>query len=176
MNCKRARSLIALWVGDDVDPSDEQTLKQHVVHCEECQTHFARMKASMTVLQQFDGGPGRGLDNSVWPDVSHRIESQSKAASRHAPARGRIWVPTLAVAAALVVMVSFSIAPVVPPGDLSSEVITRASYGEIDGRLNDAVYPDASWRSLDNADDVSGPLPASGLLQHVDGRHWPTRY
>ena len=176
MNCKRARSLIALWVGDDLDPSDEQTLKQHVLHCEECQTHFARMKASMTVLQQFDGGSGTDLDNSVWPDVSHRIVSQSKAPSRRPPARGRIWVATLAVAAALVVMVSFSIAPVVSPHDLSSEMLTRASYAETDRSLDDAVYPDASWRSLENADDVSGPLPASGLLQHVDGRHWPTRY
>lgn len=104
MNCRHARSDLALWVGRDLtDTQRREELRRHVSHCPECRSHFARLKQTLRVLEQADETPTYDAAASLWPELSGRI--QHRAASRGPTSRFNGWFPFVAMTAACALLV-----------------------------------------------------------------------
>jgi hypothetical protein len=109
MNCKSARSAIALWVGNDLDEQAEPALRQHVAQCSQCRCFRRELERSIQVLQEADGSAENAprspdLQDSLWPELDVRI------AARQSAVTGRFngWLPALAVSAACLMILAFS--------------------------------------------------------------------
>jgi hypothetical protein len=122
MNCRHARSDLALWVGQDLtDKQRRDELRRHVARCPECRSHYKRLKDSLRVLEDADRSPTYEAADSLWPELSNRIQ---RRAAQHGPAsRFNGWLPFVAVTAASALLVvametrpapqpSFSVAPI----------------------------------------------------------------
>lgn len=122
MNCRHARSDLALWVGHDLtDTQRRDELRRHVARCPDCRSHYKRLKDSLRVLEDADRAPTYDSADSLWPELSSRIQ---RRAAQHGPvSRFNGWLPFVAVTAAsalLVVMMetrptpqhSFPVAPI----------------------------------------------------------------
>lgn len=105
MNCKQARILIALWVGDDLDEDAEVELDRHVAGCSACHEHFRRMQHSVQRLHDPDVSPEYRIHDSLWPSLACRLPD--RPGGRVADYNG--WWVALAVSAACVAIVLFSI-------------------------------------------------------------------
>jgi hypothetical protein len=122
MNCRHARSDLALWVGHDLtDTQRRDELRRHVARCPDCRSHYKRLKDSLRILEDADRAPTYDAADSLWPELSSRIQ---RRAAQHGPSsRFNGWLPFVAVTAAsalLVVMMetrpasqsSYPIAPI----------------------------------------------------------------
>lgn len=165
MNCKRAQSLIALWVGDDLETDAAESLRRHVERCEECREYRTRMSRTLEFLSDCEGseGPVRPLSDSVWPDVAQRLRTGPGGTRQRARFNG--FVPALAVTSALVVIFSFALVPRPPqPFVMETTPMSEVSSETDVELLPEPVYLDESWRRLKRADD--GPVPAKNPFEH----------
>lgn len=105
MNCKRAKLLIALWVGDDLTPDAEADLNRHVAECSCCNAHFQQMRHSVERLQDPGLSDEYRIHDSLWPDLASRLPP--RPGSRIADFNGW-WVAT-AVTVACFAIFAFSI-------------------------------------------------------------------
>lgn len=104
MNCRQAKSDIALFIGDDLpDRSRREELRRHVSACPGCRKHYKRLKGTLRVLEHADREPTYDAADSVWPELSRRIEVQSRSGGRRARFNG--WFPFVAMTAACVALV-----------------------------------------------------------------------
>jgi hypothetical protein len=104
MNCRHARSDLALWVGRDLtDTQRREELRRHVSRCPECRSHYARLKQTLRVLENADETPTYDAAASLWPELSGRI--QQRAASRGPTSRFNGWFPFVAMTAACALLV-----------------------------------------------------------------------
>ncbi|MCA9080059.1 MAG: hypothetical protein KDA58_05840, partial [Planctomycetaceae bacterium] len=107
MNCREARTEIALLVGNDLeDASARELLRQHVSGCPECRQYYRQMKQSFKVLEQADKSETYETRESLWPAVSQRLKHRRP----EAPSR-RQWWPIATFLAACVVVVAIINAP-----------------------------------------------------------------
>ena len=107
MNCREARTEIALLVGNDLeDASARELLRQHVSGCPECRQYYRQMKQSFKVLEQADKSETYETRESLWPAVSQRLQHRRP----EAPSR-RQWWPIATFLAACVVVVAIINAP-----------------------------------------------------------------
>jgi hypothetical protein len=100
MNCKQAKSQVALLIGNDLEPSALADVRGHLGQCVSCRQHFDKLSSCLEVLQ----APPRGYnseDESLWPKLSVRLASPSAGQKPH---RLSGWGPSLAVAAACTAM------------------------------------------------------------------------
>lgn len=102
MKCKRAKSEIALWVGNDLDENDEQQVARHVARCPQCRDHATELKASLQFLQRPSDDQAIAPQGSIWPAMTAKLAAVD--ASRHMD-RFNGWVPALTVAAACLAIV-----------------------------------------------------------------------
>ncbi len=111
MNCKRARSEIALWVGDDLDQSARHELERHLAECPSCRDHRNRMRASLDMLYGAEdsvdtsGDSVASTHDSLWPGLSGRLELRDEARKA---SRFNGWVASLSLAAMVLAMVALS--------------------------------------------------------------------
>lgn len=118
MNCRQAKTEMALWVGDDLDEASARQVERHVAVCPECRDALVALRQSQSVLQALAGSKHAGdVDaallkpassnlvrlasdgfESLWPAVSRRLPGQSGARMR----RFNGWLPAAAVMAACV--------------------------------------------------------------------------
>lgn len=117
MNCRQAKSELALWVGGDLTESSALELERHVAVCPSCRTLREGLSASHTALQAAAAAPvlrpaheesttarreanrpRPASDSSIWPAVSARITRSEQSRSQ----RFNGWVPAMAVSAACV--------------------------------------------------------------------------
>lgn len=104
MNCRQAKSDIALWIGDDLpDRSRREELRRHVSACPGCRKHYKRLRGTLQVLEHADREQTYDASDSVWPELSRRIEVQSQSGGRRARFNG--WFPFVAMTAACVALV-----------------------------------------------------------------------
>lgn len=104
MNCRHARSDLALWVGRDLtDTQRREELRRHVSRCPECRSHYTRLKQTLRVLENADETPTYDAASSLWPELSGRI--QQRAASRGPTSRFNGWFPFVAMTAACALLV-----------------------------------------------------------------------
>ena len=100
MNCKQAKTQVALLIGNDLEPAALQEVRNHLGQCVGCRQHFERLSSCLEVLQT----PPRSWnadDESLWPKLSARLASPNAGQKPH---RLSGWAPTLAVAAACTAM------------------------------------------------------------------------
>ena len=100
MNCKQAKTQVALLIGNDLEPTALQEVRNHLGQCAGCRQHFERLSSCLEVLQ----APPRAWnseDESLWPKLSARLASANAGQKPH---RLSGWAPTLAVAAACTAM------------------------------------------------------------------------
>jgi hypothetical protein len=103
MNCRQAKSDIALWIGDDLpDRARREELRRHVSACSACRKHFKRLKGTLRVLEHADREQTYDASDSVWPELSRRIDVQSQSGGRRARFNG--WFPFVAMTAACVAL------------------------------------------------------------------------
>lgn len=105
MNCKRARTEIALWAGDDLDEQAAGPLLRHLALCLECREYRRQMVSSVHVLQEPEGPCSVELHDSVWPGLAGRLPSRDEA--RQADRLNR-WLPAAAVAVACLAVIVFT--------------------------------------------------------------------
>ncbi|MEX0718176.1 MAG: zf-HC2 domain-containing protein [Planctomycetaceae bacterium] len=167
MHCKRAKTEIALWVGNDLDAVSIGRLQRHLAICPSCREHWQGMTSSLRALH--DSGDSLLLDElhepkrapsppSVWPAVAVRLASPDF----QGPA-GRFngWIPAIAVAAIFLAMVSIA-------------NTARMSPIQVEPRMapiNHAVFPaeqDAAggvWFVADPADRGRGEFENGTLFR-----------
>jgi predicted anti-sigma-YlaC factor YlaD len=100
MNCKKAKTQVALLIGNDLEPAILADVRGHLGQCVSCRQHFEQLSNCLEVLQ----APPRGYnpeEGSLWPKVSVRLASPAAGQKPH---RLSGWAPTLAVAAACTAM------------------------------------------------------------------------
>jgi hypothetical protein len=110
MNCTRAKSEIALWVGGDVDNRDTEQLRRHVALCSECREYRSRMAGSLRVLQEPATPAAYNLHDSVWPNVQSRLSVQSQVEADRAERLNR-WLPAAAIAVACLAVIAITSEP-----------------------------------------------------------------
>jgi hypothetical protein len=104
MNCRQAKADIALWIGDDLpDRSRREELRRHVVACPGCRKHYKRLKGTLQVLEHADREQTYDASDSVWPELSRRIERHAHAGGRRPRFNG--WFPFVAMTAACLALV-----------------------------------------------------------------------
>lgn len=107
MNCKRARTEIALLVGDDLDDASRRTVERHVSECPDCRDFRREMQTILETLYDLPAAEEeRAAHDSVWPSVSSRLNTFD--ASKHRRSRFNGWAVALSVAAMVLAMVSLS--------------------------------------------------------------------
>ncbi|MBT4865249.1 MAG: zf-HC2 domain-containing protein [Planctomycetaceae bacterium] len=110
MNCTRARSEIALWVGGDVDEREAVQLQRHLALCPECRAYRCRMKGSLQMLQEPASPTAYNLHDSVWPNVESRLSVQSRVEADRVERLNR-WLPAAAIAAACLAVIAITSEP-----------------------------------------------------------------
>jgi predicted anti-sigma-YlaC factor YlaD len=132
MNCKQAKSQVALLIGNDLEPAALADVRQHLGQCGSCRQHFDQLSNCLDVLQT----PPRGFgpdEESLWPKLSVRLASPTAGQKPH---RLNGWAPSLAVAAACTAMFwvasknltsSNGVEQAVPPGEVVYPTANRPS-------------------------------------------------
>jgi|GEM_PF-2252846 hypothetical protein len=110
MNCTRARSEIALWVGGDVDERETVQLQRHIALCPECRAYRCRMMGSLQVLQEPASPAAYNLHDSVWPNVEARLSVRSRDEADRVERLNR-WLPAAAIAAACLAVIAITSEP-----------------------------------------------------------------
>ncbi|REJ90164.1 MAG: hypothetical protein DWQ34_17945 [Planctomycetota bacterium] len=104
MNCRQAKSTIALWVGEDLsDRQQREELKRHLAACPACRTHYRRLKKTFRVLENADRDPTYDASDSLWPELANRIQEQQS--SRFSKSRFNGWPPFVAMTAACALLI-----------------------------------------------------------------------
>jgi hypothetical protein len=108
MDCRRAKTGLALWVGEDLpDAGEVAALRRHVARCASCAGYLTQLQASQEALRAAQSGPPAFV-TSIWPEVRSEIVRHEKQ-KRHERFNG--WIPAVAMAAAVLMIVGVSIGP-----------------------------------------------------------------
>ncbi len=73
MNCRFAREMIALWVGNDLTQAEAEAVSEHVEECPDCQQHVEVMMNSSDVLDSFKAATLQTRRDSIWPVLECRL-------------------------------------------------------------------------------------------------------
>lgn len=76
MTCERYRPLLALLVGNDLDPREAAEVRQHLSDCTCCQTQWASLQAAVGALQLVSQQTVIPDSSSLWPQLSRRVKAQ----------------------------------------------------------------------------------------------------
>lgn len=105
MNCKHAKSQIALLIGGDLDGPAEAALRLHLNGCNTCCQHHRSMHRTLRVLQECEQLPSEreigSSQGSLWPHLQARLAVDDGGRGR---SRFNGWPPAVAVAAACLVI------------------------------------------------------------------------
>lgn len=159
MNCKQAKTKVALLIGNDLDPTATRDVRQHLNECGSCRQHLQRLSACLERLQVPSPSDSWSPESeSLWPGVLSRLGSESASQRPH---RLSGWAPTLAVAAACTAMfwvassqwvggpaidpLKHQVQPIEerPPGDFQSPPQPRPYQRKSDTmRRGSGIFPD----------------------------------
>jgi hypothetical protein len=114
MDCKFARSELALRVGLDHNPQYEQQVERHLASCPQCRTFSQNLKSSTAILQKVATHSEEVACESVWPQVrNHLSVRRETVVARESVSRSHVagWFPVGALAAACLALIVFSSSP-----------------------------------------------------------------
>ncbi|MEW4527309.1 zf-HC2 domain-containing protein [Maioricimonas sp. JC845] len=98
MNCREARTDIPLWLGHDLDDAARcEVLRRHVATCPDCRKYCKKVQSAMAVLEQADAESTYISSDSMWPQLSERLEASKASRSQKTSER---WLPVVAMSAA----------------------------------------------------------------------------
>ncbi len=106
MTCDRYRPLLALLVGNDLDPREAAEVRQHVSGCAGCQAQWKSLESSMKVLQTVSQKTVTPESGKLWPELSKRVGVRPSATREPAPGWMTLGAFTAACAAVLWLTVS----------------------------------------------------------------------
>ena len=113
MNCRQAKLDIALWIGEDLtDAGAREELRRHVAACPPCRTHYRRLKKTLGVLEHADREATYDAADSVWPELSRRLDQRSRRPMQGNRFNG--WLPFAAMTAACLLLVVVMANPTQP--------------------------------------------------------------
>jgi hypothetical protein len=124
MDCHQAHSLLPLWVGQDLsggelsDGGVVRQLEEHVGNCPACAARRQELVRSQQVLQDSRDGTVYPL-RSVWPVVMSRLAAWD---ARPQYSVFNVWIPTLAAAAAALLLVTLAVAELRRTGPLGPSI------------------------------------------------------
>lgn len=108
--CKSMKSLLALWVGHDLDEAEEKEVRRHVADCEPCREFSVELRGSQEVLEKTVSTtlPVAADSPSIWPELRatllHRSRRTAASSSTTAWSSGfwrvQNWFPVGAISAA----------------------------------------------------------------------------
>lgn len=108
MDCRRAKTGLALWVGEDLpDAAEVAALRRHVSRCPSCARYLSQLQASQEALRAAQSGPPAFV-TSIWPQVKSEIVRHEKQKRQE---RFNGWIPAVAMAAAVLMIVGVSFGP-----------------------------------------------------------------
>jgi len=168
MTHDEANELLAALALDAVDDDERTQIEAHVATCPRCQSELDALRDVAAAL----GNSVEALPEGIWPSISRRIyEDQSGEArtpeldmdalavpvsldaARASSRRSRTLVGSLAaVAAAIVVVLAFTLANVNGHVSRLQKALALASRSEVSAAL---AAPGHRLVSLDGADDVT---------------------
>jgi len=113
MNCRQAKLDIALWIGEDLtDVGAREELRRHVAACPPCRTHYRRLKKTLGVLEHADREATYDSSDSVWPELSRRLDRRSRRPTQGNRFNG--WFPFAAMTVACLLLVVVMANPAQP--------------------------------------------------------------
>lgn len=150
MDCRQAQPLLALLIGQDQSEDDiEAGVLEHVARCGACQQFQRQLMVSQEALAEarvYSETPRR-----LWPRLAERLAELERSPQF---ARFNVWVPTLAAAAACLLLIS-----------VASLETRRGDY---------SVFPGMAWENTTTRDLFQtdpeftahrGELPTAADLQ-----------
>lgn len=158
MNCRRAKSDIALWAGNDLDEPSLFGLRNHLQACPACRSYLEEMQALMRLVDecplrdQGDEISKSAVEASLWPSLSARLVSLPSP--RHDHFNG--WLPAVAVAAVCLAMVIVASPPQLQtPQDASALSVAAEESWAVDPASKPLADPVSPRRMQ--------PLPIPGI-------------
>ena len=170
MKCRTARKMIALWVGNDLSPSDIANVESHVIDCVECQEQVERLMSSSDVLASLNDDLPRNPNDSVWPGLKQQLPaSRAKRGSRVNLTRSVVLAASMLVAT-IVIAILPDLFAVSRPAVRPDRAVQSVSFPNHEVRDDGFVryYYDPSWRSLERLDSAhSGTMSGSVIGRNV---------
>lgn len=96
--CRRIRSLLALWVGNDLDEQQQFIARRHLVECPPCHDYWHELRATQKVLES--SRPPATEHQPLWPEIRAQLAVPMPASATTGRFQG--WIPAAALAAACV--------------------------------------------------------------------------
>lgn len=165
MNCRFAREMIALWVGNDLTQAEAEEVSKHVEGCCACQRHVEALLSSSDALDSYKAVTLSAERDSVWPRLESRLSDPvAFSLVEQAPQLARRALRSAAMT--LVAVAAFAVA-LIPDyfqtgsssGDVFSPVsvsgVSTGTVSRLSGNRTPSmsgvarVYPDPSWETLD---------------------------
>lgn len=160
MTCDRYRPLLALLVGNDLDPRETAEVRQHLTVCAGCQREWAPLQDAIGALQlvsQKTVVPDRG---SLWSQIARRLSSRPVTTTEAAPG----WLTLGAFAAACAAVMWLTVSTPVFDFDFRDPQVADLSVDEISNAR--AVANQSPQVQLVN--DARPGIPAQMLPEGVD--------
>lgn len=172
MNCRQAKTEIALCVGEDLtDANRRERLRQHLSGCPECRGHFKRLKGMFRVLEQAEEQRTYDSADSLWPNLRSRL---GQPRPRLQGPRFNGWVPFSVMAAACVLLMI--VMETQPTAD--TVIYSGMARGVLDAGIHISPDPDPHPPEIEPRDQTVRPRPADefgsagrGVVMPVDDRH-----
>ena len=158
--------MIALWVGNDLSPSDIASVEAHVIDCAECQEQVEKLMSSSDVLSSLNVDLKRNPNDSVWPGLQRQLPARRIEKAR---TRGRVHSVLLA-ASFLVASVALAVLPdhfatPVPkfPAGATAQSVSSPTY-EVPDEGFVRYYYDPSWQTLERLDGASTGISLNSVI------------
>lgn len=156
MDCRRAKTGLALWVGDDLpEATVVVALQRHVARCPACASYLRQLQASHEALRSTQP-TSPVFVSSVWPQVRATIVRREKE-SRVARFNG--WIPAVAMAATVLVIVGVSVGPQVGSPQQAPSVGFQGAWNQRGALSRDLFRTDPQFQNLTPIDRLRGPQP-----------------
>lgn len=161
MNCRFAREMIALWVGNDLTQAEAESVSEHVDECPDCQQHVEAMMNSSDVLETFKSATVKSKHDSVWPELEARLTTPASGLSSR---RSRSVLRSVGMLSVAALTFAIAILPDYVPRKPATEQffsgisVSDVSTNAVSTSLGDQqrlprnfvpVYLDPSWQILD---------------------------
>lgn len=163
--CQRVKTLLALWVGRDLDEQGEQEARRHMAECPHCRGHWQRLQSGQQALEQAGSAARSGEDRvvSLWPELRSEISARREFSQRQSVSG---WFPVGALAAACVAIAVLG--GTTPPFEYSTAMTFNPRLVEPAG-----FRTDRPGRADDGANHPQSFRPSADLVSNDSDMHRP---